>query len=117
MGYVLKSSAFEELSAAIRTVASGGVYTSPKITDVVLADYIRQLSDLPARMASPLSDRERDVLQPLAEGRSNKEIARRLGVSVTTIDSHRKHIMDKLGLHSVAELTKYAVREGLTSPE
>ena len=117
VGYVLKSSAFEELTTAIRTVAAGRIYTSPKITDVVLADYIRQLADVLVPMASPLSDRERDVLQLLAEGRSNREIAAKLGVSVTTIDSHRKHIMDKLGLRSIAALTKYAIREGMTSLE
>jgi DNA-binding NarL/FixJ family response regulator len=116
-GYVLKGSAFEELTAAIRTVMSGGMYTSPKITDMVLVDYIRQLADVLVPMASPLSNREREVLQLLTEGRSNGEVAVKLGVSATTIDSHRKHIMNKLGLHSIAELTKYAIREGMTSPE
>ena len=115
-GYVLKGSAFEELATAIRAVVAGRTYTSPKITDVVLADYIRQLGGAPTPVASPLSDRERDVLQLLAEGHGGKIIAAKLGVSVTTIDSHRKHIMDKLGLHSIAELTKYAIREGITSP-
>jgi DNA-binding NarL/FixJ family response regulator len=116
-GYVLKGSAFEDLATAIQAVLSGRIYTSPKITDVVLADYSRQLAGDRVPVASPLSDREREVLQLLAEGQSNKMIAAKLGVSVTTIDSHRKHIMDKLGLHSIAELTKYAIREGLTSPE
>jgi DNA-binding NarL/FixJ family response regulator len=116
-GYVLKGSAFEELATAIRAVVAGRTYTSPKITDVVLADYIRQLGGAPTPVASPLSDRERDVLQLLAEGHGGKIIAAKLGVSVTTIDSHRKHIMDKLGLHSIAELTKYAIREGITSPD
>lgn len=115
-GYVLKGSAFDELAGAITTVASGRIYTSPKVTDVVLADYISHLAGTLEPMASPLSDREREVLQLLAEGRSGKWIAAKLGVSVTTIDSHRKHIMDKLGLHSIAELTKYAIREGITSP-
>ncbi len=117
MGYVLKASAFEELAAAIRAVASGHIYTNPKIADMLLTDYISQLADMLVPMDSPLSDREREVLQLLAEGQSNKDVAAKLGVSVTTIDSHRKHIMDKLGLHSIAELTKYAIREGMTSPE
>lgn len=116
-GYVLKGSAFEELAIAIRTVASGHIYTNLNLADMLLTDYIRQLADTMAPMASPLSDREREVLQLLAEGKGNKDIAAKLSVSVTTIDSHRKHIMDKLGLHSVAELTKYAIREGVTSPE
>ncbi|HWR11649.1 MAG TPA: response regulator transcription factor [Rectinemataceae bacterium] len=116
-GYVLKGSAFEELAIAIRTVASGHIYTNLNLTDMLLTDYVRQLADTMAPMASPLSDREREVLQLLAEGKGNKDIAAKLSVSVTTIDSHRKHIMDKLGLHSVAELTKYAIREGVTSPE
>ncbi|MFA5203800.1 MAG: response regulator transcription factor [Lentisphaeria bacterium] len=118
VGYVLKGSAFEDLATAIRTVMAGRLYTSPKIGDVVLDDYVRQLNGTGrGTTASPLSDRERAVLQLLAEGRSNRVIASKLGVSVTTVDSHRKHIMDKLGLHSIAELTKYAVREGLTSAE
>jgi DNA-binding NarL/FixJ family response regulator len=116
-GYVLKGSAFEDLAMAMQAVMSGRIYTSPKVTDVVLSDYIRRLGDAGAEAPSPLSDREREVLQRLAEGRGNKAIAASLGVSVTTIDSHRKHIMDKLGLHSIAELTKYAIRQGLTSAE
>jgi DNA-binding NarL/FixJ family response regulator len=114
-GYVLKGSAFEEVSMAIKTVATGRIYVSPKITDQVLADYVKQLTKPSAREESPLSGREREVLQMLAEGKSSRAIAERLHVSVTTVDTHRKHIMDKLGFRSIAELTKYAVREGLTS--
>jgi DNA-binding NarL/FixJ family response regulator len=113
-GYVLKGSAFEEVAAAIKTVAAGRIYISPKITDQVLADYVKQLAKSSAGAESPLSGREREVLQMLAEGKSSRKIAERLQVSVTTVDTHRKHIMDKLGFRTIAELTKYAVREGLT---
>ena len=113
-GYVLKGSAFEEVAAAIKTVAAGRIYISPKITDLVLAEYVKQLTKPSAEAESPLSGREREVLQMLAEGKSSRAIAERLHVSVTTVDTHRKHIMDKLGFRSIAELTKYAVREGLT---
>ena len=116
-GYVLKGSAFEELTTAIKTVMSGRIYTSPEISNEALAAYIRQLSGARAPTTSPLSSREREVLQPLAEGRSNKEIAAKLGVSTSTVDTHRKHIMTKLGLRNLADLTKYAVREGLTTLE
>jgi DNA-binding NarL/FixJ family response regulator len=114
-GYVLKGSAFEEVAAAIKTVAAGRIYISPKITDQVLAEYVKQLTKPSAGAESPLSGREREVLQMLAEGKSSRKIAERLHVSVTTVDTHRKHIMDKLGFRSIAELTKYAIREGLTS--
>jgi two-component system, NarL family, response regulator NreC len=114
-GYVLKGSAFEEVAAAIKTVAAGRIYISPKITDLVLAEYVKQLIKPSAGEESPLSGREREVLQMLAEGKSSRKIAERLHVSVTTVDTHRKHIMDKLGFRSIAELTKYAIREGLTS--
>lgn len=114
-GYVLKGSAFEEVDAAIKTVAAGRIYISPKITDQVLAEYVKQLIKPSAGAESPLSGREREVLQMLAEGKSSRKIAERLHVSVTTVDTHRKHIMDKLGFRSIAELTKYAIREGLTS--
>jgi DNA-binding NarL/FixJ family response regulator len=114
-GYVLKGSAFEEVAAAIKKVAAGRIYISPKITDQVLAEYVKQLTKPSAGAESPLSGREREVLQMLAEGKSSRKIAERLHVSVTTVDTHRKHIMDKLGFRTIAELTKYAVREGLTS--
>jgi len=114
-GYVLKGSAFEEVAAAIKKVAAGRIYISPKITDQVLAEYVKQLTKPSAGAESPLSGREREVLQMLAEGKSSRKIAEHLHVSVTTVDTHRKHIMDKLGFRTIAELTKYAVREGLTS--
>jgi DNA-binding NarL/FixJ family response regulator len=114
-GYVLKGAAFEEVATAIRTVAAGRTYISPKINRLVIEDYLHLLSKPSAGGKPLLSDREREVLQLLAEGQSSRKIAGRLHVSVTTVDTHRKHIMDKLGFRSIAELTKYAIREGLTS--
>jgi DNA-binding NarL/FixJ family response regulator len=114
-GYVLKGAAFEEVAAAIRTVAAGRTYISPKINKLVIGDYLNLLSKASPGGKPLLSAREREVLQLLAEGQSSRKIAERLHVSVTTVDTHRKHIMDKLGFRSIAELTKYAIREGLTS--
>ena len=113
-GYVLKGAAFEEVATAIRTVAAGRTYISPKINKLVIGDYLNLLTKPSAGGKPLLSAREREVLQLLAEGQSSRKIAGRLHVSVTTVDTHRKHIMDKLGFRSIAELTKYAVREGLT---
>ncbi len=109
--YLLKDCAFDELVRAVRAVVAGGVYLSPAIAGVVVKDYAGR----PAGPAGALSPREREVLQLLAEGLATKEVAARLLVSPKTIETHRKQLMDKLGLRSVAELTKYAVREGLTS--
>jgi DNA-binding NarL/FixJ family response regulator len=112
-GYLLKDCAFEELVKAIRTVLTGRTYLSPDIAGVV----VRNLSSPEPSMASPLTAKEREVLQLIAEGKSTKEIAAVLSVSVKTIDTHRQHIMDKLDIHNVAELTRYAIREGLTSAD
>jgi len=117
-GYILKECLFDELVEAIRTVLSGGIYLSPKITGVVVDDYVKRLSIREYQPASrSITEREREVLQLLAEGRSTKQIALQLHVSAKTIESNRRNIMDKLKIHSVAELTKYAVREGLTPLE
>lgn len=113
--YILKECLSDELVQAIRTVAGGGTYLSPRITDVVVDDYIKHLSTTPESRLAILSDREREVLQLLAEGKSTKQIALDLHVSVKTIEANRRQIMEKLDIYSVAELTKYAVREGLTS--
>jgi two-component system, NarL family, response regulator NreC len=115
-GYVLKDCAFDELADAIRRVASGKSYLSPEIEGVVLRDYVERLSGEGGESAfSVLTDREREVLQLVAEGHTTKQIAADLHVSVKTIESHRQNIMDKLEIRSIAELTKYAIREGLTS--
>jgi len=117
VGYLLKDSAFEELLTAIRTIAQNGIFLSPKINDSVIKEYIAAAKSSPKLSFSILSAREREVLQMLAEGKTTKEIATSLNISVKTIETHRKQIMDKLDIHSVAELTKYAIREGLTSLE
>jgi len=113
-GYLLKDSAFEELARAIGVVAAGGTYLSPGITGVVVRDYVGRLGEARSEASAALTPREREVLQLVAEGHSTKEIAGKLGVSLKTVDTHRQQIMSKLGLHSVAELTKHAIREGLT---
>ena len=117
VGYLLKESAFEELIKAIRIVCAGKKYLSPDVTDIVLQDYLSPVNEKVSEQAPDLTLREREVLQLLAEGRATKEIAERLNISIKTVESHRKNIMTKLDLHTVAELTKYAVRHGLTSIE
>jgi len=116
-GYLLKDCAIEELVGAIRVVMRDQTYLSRSIADSVIKDYVSLAKRAPTSAFSLLSGREREVLQALAEGKSTKEMAARLGVSVKTVETHRKQIMDKLDLHSVAELTKYAIREGLTPLE
>jgi DNA-binding NarL/FixJ family response regulator len=116
-GYILKDCLFDELMEAIKTVLGGGIYLSPKITGLVIDDYIQRLSKQSQPGGPVLGDREREVLQLLAEGKSTKEIAMFLHVSTKTIESNRRNIMDKLKINSVAELTKYAIREGITPLE
>jgi two-component system response regulator NreC len=116
-GYLLKHSAVDELERAIHTVLGKKIYISPEIAGVVVAEYLQHLSSARTATPSPLTAKEREVLQLLAEGKTTKEAASILHVSIPTIDTHKQHIMEKLDLHSIAELTKYAVREGLTSLE
>ena len=116
-GYLLKDCAFEELTRAIKNVVSNKIYLSPGITDVVVKDYLGKSTKASRSVFSNLTNREREVLQLLAEGRSTKQIAQSLHVSIKTIETHRRQIMKKLNMHSIAELTKYALREGLTSLE
>jgi DNA-binding NarL/FixJ family response regulator len=116
-GYLLKDGAFEELAGAVRSVVAGKMYLSPRITDVVVDDYLRNVPGAEPSVFAKLTPREREVLQLMAEGRSTKEIAMDLKVSVKTIETHRRQVMEKLDIHSVAELTKYAIREGLTNLE
>ena len=116
-GYMLKDCAFEELIKAIKAVVSGRTYLNPSITKDFVDDYITHSKNKAESELSLLSDREREVLQLLSEGHSTKEIASRISLSAKTIETHRKRIMDKLDLRSIAQLTKFAVREGLTSLE
>jgi DNA-binding NarL/FixJ family response regulator len=113
-GYLLKNNALRELPLAINAVANGKVYLSPGVAELVVEDYVRHVPATGKVAFATLSAREREVLQLLAEGKTSKEIANSLTVSVKTVESHRSQIMDKLGIRTVAELTKFAVREGLT---
>lgn len=115
-GYVVKMTAGAELVRAIQAVTAGHTYVSPEVATLIVG-ALRKHSAPPGAPAGELSTREREVLQLLAEGRTSKEIASRLGVAVSTIDTHRRQVMDKLDLRTIAELTKYAIREGLTSVE
>ena len=114
-GYLLKDCAFEELVSAIQAVIQGDTYLSPGIAGIVVQDYLTKLTTDRSSADTVLTNREREVLQLIAEGNSTKEIASRLNVSVKTVETHRRQIMEKLGIFSIAELTKYAIREGLTS--
>lgn len=128
-GYLLKSSAADELLEAVQAVASGQPYISPRVTAMLTpaaAEVAQNVAQAGAASSAPppssrlrraLSAREREVLQLLAEGYSSKEIAARLQVATTTVESHRRQITDKLKLRTIAELTKYAIREGLTPLE
>jgi DNA-binding NarL/FixJ family response regulator len=116
-GYLLKNCAFDELVAAINSVMRNQSYLSPAIADTVMKDYASILEGADQSTASLLSSREREVLQLIAEGMSTRDIGERIHVSVKTVETHRQQIMRKLNAKSVAELTKIAVREGLTSLE
>ncbi|NPV01218.1 MAG: response regulator transcription factor [Brevinematales bacterium] len=116
-GFLLKDCAAEELIDAVRTVIAGRIFLSKSITDVVVGDYVEQLRKKEQSIFQILSAREREVLQLLVEGKSTKDIAAQLFLSIKTVETHRQQIMTKLGTHSIAELTKLAIREGLTSLE
>lgn len=114
LGYLLKDDAFEEIVTALRSLVVGRMYVSPQASGGILQDLaMGQVSA--GQDGSPLTAREKETLQLIAEGHSTAEIAERLFVSVKTVETHRKKIMDKLDMHSIAELTKYAIREGITS--
>ena len=114
-GYLLKKGAAKELIEAIRQVADHQIYLSPKVAGSVIEDYVQHLGTSPSSTGSAaLSVREREVLQLIVEGKTTPEIAVDLNVSEKTIGTHRQHIMEKLDIHNVADLTKFAIREGLT---
>ena len=115
-GYLLKDSADIELIGAVAAVAKGKSFFSPAVAKVMLDDYVRHLAEkgIVDRFDS-LSEREREILQLLAEGHSNKEVAELLSVSPTTVETHRAHIFQKLDVHNTAELVLYAVRRGVIS--
>lgn len=114
--YVLKSYLFDELSRALEAVADNQRYLSPRITDVVIEDYVRPGSEL-AENTTKLTSRDRQMIQMLAEGKTIKQIALALHISPKTADASRRKIMLKLNVTSIADLVKYAVREGITSLE
>ena len=115
LGYLLKDCALEELVKAIRTVMRQKTYISPGLSDILIKDFANHWGGAPVSAYVVLTAREREVLQLMAEGKTTMQIAGSLSVSSKTVEAHRKQIMNKLGLHSIAELTKYAIRQGLTS--
>lgn len=114
-GYLIKDCSPEELVEAVRTVATDEMYLSSKISKLIVRDYMQSFQRDSFSKPSLLSSREREVLQLIGDGKNTKEIACALAISVKTVETHRQQVMKKLKLFSVAELTKYAVREGLTS--
>ena len=116
-GYLLKDCDYEELVTAIRTVAAGRTYVSPSIGDVLVDDLLSSTPNGTRPVVSVLTGREREVLQLMAEGRTTRQIALQLHISPKTVEAHRLRIMNKLDIDNVAQLTKYAIQEGLTSPE
>jgi two-component system response regulator NreC len=114
-GYLLKDCAFDELVHAVRAVFKGDTYLSPGIAGIVVEDYVNRLSKSASSAASILTKREREVLQLISEGESTRHIASRLAISVKTVETHRRQMMGKIGIRTIAGLTKYAIREGLTS--
>ena len=116
-GYLLKDCAFQELVQAVQTVAAGEKYLSPAIASLVIDEYVRASDAGEETPRDLLTPREREVLQLIAEGCATTQIAGRLSVSIKTIETYRRQIMEKLGIDTIAGLTKYAIREGLTSLE
>lgn len=114
-GYLLKDSAADELIIAIRAIVAGQLYVSPLITGTVVADYLNQLQGTNGAAPALLTGREREVLQMIAEGLSTAAIAERLNLSVKTVETHRQRIMTKLDIRTIAGLTKYSIRAGITS--
>lgn len=115
-GYLLKDSAGTDLIQAINTITSGKSYFSPAISKLMLDDYVRRVAETKAvDKYDALSEREREIFQLVAEGRSNKEVAELLRISVGTVETHRARILEKLDVHNTAELVLYAVRRGVIS--
>jgi two-component system response regulator NreC len=114
-GYVLKIAAYDELLRAVRVVGAGGTYLSPEVAGAVVERSVSGASAPDVSVYSVLGPREREVLQLVAEGCTSAESARRMHISIKTVETHRRNIVQKLGLHGTAELTRYAIREGLTS--
>ncbi len=115
-GYLLKESAESDLILAIRSVSAGKAFFSPAVSRLLVEDYVRQLQDKDIEDSYELlTQRERELLQLIAEGKSNKDVANMLNLSLYTVETHRGNLMEKLNLHSVPELILYAVRKGVIS--
>jgi DNA-binding NarL/FixJ family response regulator len=115
-GYLVKESAEDDLINAIRTVSQGKAFFSPAVSKMLVEDYVRQLHDKDIEDSYELlTNREREILQLVAEGKSNKDVANMLNLSVYTVETHRSNVMEKLNLHTVPELILYAVRKGIVS--
>jgi DNA-binding NarL/FixJ family response regulator len=117
VGYVHKGAAGDELLRAVRAVMQGKNYLSPEVTGAVVEGYVGRKRGRSGSAYSVLGPREREVLQLLAEGKTSPQIGRSLSIATKTVETHRRNITKKLDLHSVAELTKYAIRQGMTSAE
>ncbi len=115
-GYILKDSAFDELGQAVRAVSNGQMYLSPGVAGVVVEGFLKT-NGAPAENEVSLTAREREVLQLITEGITTRDIATQLHISVKTVETHRRQLMKKLDIYTVAELTKYAIRNGLTRLE
>ncbi len=116
LGYVLKDGAFEELALAIRTTLAGKTYLSPSIAGLVVEELVRKASTPGSPSLASLTPRERQVLKLLAGGKRPREIAQELEISSKTVEVHKQNLMNKLEIHSAAELTRFAIREGLATP-
>ena len=114
-GYMIKDCSFKELTRAIRRVMENRTYLSPGVMDIVVQDYVKPTASAASQYSSNLTLREKEVLQLIAEGHSTAQIAKRLSVSMKTIETHRQNLMMKINTKGIAGLTKYAIREGLTS--
>jgi DNA-binding NarL/FixJ family response regulator len=115
-GYMLKDSAFKELIDAIRVIVENKIYISPSVANIITEDYLKQSPESDGSTRSLLSSRELEVLQLLVEGMSTKQIASSLRLSIKTIESHRSRIMKKIDVNNIADLTRYAIREGIITP-
>lgn len=116
-GYLLKDCVFDELIQAVHEVLEGRIFLSPQLSDSILKDYIRRTPEENISVFSRLTQRELEVLQLFTEGKTTVQIAAQLCLSIKTVETHRQKVMDKTEIHSIAELTKYAIRQGLTSLE
>ena len=115
-GYLLKNADPVELELAIRAASDGHTYLSPAVSKCLVEDYARRVGP-GGGVADQLTDRQREILQLLAEGKSNKDVARILKVSVKTVETHRKQLMDRLGIHDIAGLVRFAIRVGIIRAE